>query len=74
MSVVFPYLVLKDDPKDVADTRVFGAPKIEVKPRMVIARMTKRGTAGFILFFLAVVAILFSLLFCTSFKILESGS
>ena len=50
MSVVFPYLVLNDAPEDVADTRLFGVPKIEVKPRMVVVKTTKSRTARFIIF------------------------
>ena len=58
MSVALSYLVLNDDPVDVADTRVFGTPKIDDKPRIVIVETTKRWMACFIIIVLAVVAVL----------------
>ena len=65
MSVVFPYLVLNDGPEDVADTRLFGVPKIEVKPRMVIVKTTKSGTGRFIIF-RPLAVILFAVLLSSS--------
>lgn len=41
MSVAFAYLVLNEDPVDVADTKIFGTPKIDDKPRIVIVETTK---------------------------------
>ena len=65
MSVVFPYLVLNDAPEYVADTRLFGVPKIAVKPRMVVVKTTKRGTSRFIIF-RALAVILFAVLLSSS--------
>lgn len=60
MSVAFAYLVLNEDPVDVADTRVFGTPKIDDKHRIVIVETTKTCIACFIIIVPFVVA-LFSL-------------
>lgn len=62
MSVVFPYLVLNDAPEYVADTRLFGVPKIAVKPRMVVVKTTKSGTGRFIIIFRPLAVILFAVL------------